>query len=112
MRCKWRWSRLGAAGSRCLPSRYGELREGTPLATRLFLERVENGVIPPSLRVGGMHYIITNGGIDTEADYPYVAHDDKCSKKKEGRCAASLGIRNPTLRPGRSSDLRCGLRSA
>lgn len=39
---------------------------------------------------GGMHYIITNGGIDTEADYPYVAQDDKCSTKKEGRKVVTL----------------------
>lgn len=25
-----------------------------------------------------MDYIIENGGIDTEEDYPYLAHDDKC----------------------------------
>ena len=37
-----------------------------------------------------MHYIISNGGIDTEADYPYIAKDDKCSKEKEGRCASHL----------------------
>lgn len=35
---------------------------------------------------GGLHYIITHGGIDTEEDYPYVAKDDKCNTKKEGRC--------------------------
>ena len=27
---------------------------------------------------GGVEYIVHNGGIDTEADYPYLAHDDKC----------------------------------
>ena len=38
---------------------------------------------------GGMQYIINNGGIDTEEDYPYVALDAKCAQKKEGRCAFS-----------------------
>ncbi|CAL8465129.1 g4664 [Coccomyxa elongata] len=33
---------------------------------------------------GGVDYIIENGGIDTEEDYPYLAHDDKCIRKKEG----------------------------
>lgn len=27
---------------------------------------------------GGVDYIVANGGIDTEEDYPYLAHDDKC----------------------------------
>lgn len=33
---------------------------------------------------GGVDYIVANGGIDTEEDYPYLAHDDKCIRKKEG----------------------------
>jgi Papain family cysteine protease len=37
------------------------------------------------VRAGGLHYIITHGGIDTEEDYPYLAKDDKCNTKKEGR---------------------------
>ncbi len=35
-----------------------------------------------------MQYIINNGGIDTEEDYPYVAQDAKCAKKREGRWGA------------------------
>ena len=27
---------------------------------------------------GGIEYITENGGIDTEADYPYLAEDAKC----------------------------------
>jgi len=36
---------------------------------------------------GGLHYIITHGGIDTEEDYPYVAHDAPCNRTKEAKCA-------------------------
>ncbi len=35
---------------------------------------------------GGVDYIIDNGGIDTEKEYPYLAHDDKCM------CAFNLQI--------------------
>ncbi|CAK0787246.1 hypothetical protein CVIRNUC_010463 [Coccomyxa viridis] len=34
---------------------------------------------------GGIEYITENGGIDTEADYPYLAEDAKCEFKKEGK---------------------------
>ena len=39
-----------------------------------------------------MQYIITNGGIDTEEDYPYVAQDAKCARQKQGRCGPALPI--------------------
>ena len=39
---------------------------------------------------GGMQYIINNGGIDTEEDYPYMALDAKCAVKKEGRRVVTL----------------------
>lgn len=29
---------------------------------------------------GGLHYIITNGGINTEESYPYVHVDKKCNR--------------------------------
>ena len=32
---------------------------------------------------GGLHYIITHGGINTEETYPYLAHDSKCDRKAE-----------------------------
>ncbi|KAK9832110.1 hypothetical protein WJX81_008029 [Elliptochloris bilobata] len=38
---------------------------------------------------GGILYISENG-IDLESDYPYLAKDSVCSKKKEGRRAAAL----------------------
>lgn len=38
---------------------------------------------------GGIRYIAQNG-IDLESDYPYLAKDGACSKKKERRRAASL----------------------
>ena len=57
-----------------------------------------------------MHYIITNGGIDTEADYPYVAKDDKCSKKKANRCSsAPCSGHAHSHRP--SVPLACGARA-
>lgn len=39
---------------------------------------------------GGLHYIITHGGIDTEEDYPYTASDGKCNRKKASRNVVSL----------------------
>jgi len=35
-------------------------------------------------------YIIANGGIDTEQDYPYTARDGTCNKQKEATHAATL----------------------
>ena len=32
---------------------------------------------------GGMKYIIDNGGIALESEYPYLARDDKCQRKLE-----------------------------
>ncbi len=37
-----------------------------------------------------MQYIINNGGIDTEEDYPYVALDAKCARQKQGRYGSAL----------------------
>ena len=51
---------------------------------------------------GGMQYIINNGGIDTEEDYPYVAQDAKCASKKQGRFGSahhfSLHVDRMTMR--------------
>jgi hypothetical protein len=35
-------------------------------------------------------YIIKNGGIDTEADYPYKAEDEKCNTQKAANHVASI----------------------
>lgn len=53
---------------------------------------------------GGLHYIITHGGIDTEEDYPYLAKDDKCNTKKEGRRVVTLDAWE-TVPPGNESAL-------
>jgi C1A family cysteine protease len=39
---------------------------------------------------GGLHYIIAHGGINTEADYPYIAHDAPCNKTLEARKVVTL----------------------
>ena len=33
-----------------------------------------------------MDYIVENGGINTEAEYPYLAHDDKCMCAARSAC--------------------------
>lgn len=38
----------------------------------------------------GFEYIIKNGGIDSEADYKYLARDEKCNKVKEARHVADI----------------------
>jgi hypothetical protein len=38
----------------------------------------------------GFEYIIKNGGIDSEADYPYKMRDEACDSAKEGRKVASV----------------------
>jgi hypothetical protein len=35
-------------------------------------------------------YIISNGGLDTEADYPYTARDGVCNSAKQSKHAASI----------------------
>ncbi len=35
-------------------------------------------------------YIIKNGGLDTEADYPYTARDGTCNKQKQATHAATI----------------------
>ena len=65
------------------------------LAARLCtLPRCHDQVMSSRLRTltGGMQYIINNGGIDTEEDYPYVAQDAKCATKKEGRWARQHAV--------------------
>ncbi|KAK9830270.1 hypothetical protein WJX72_010697 [[Myrmecia] bisecta] len=39
---------------------------------------------------GGMHYIIENEGIDTEDDYPYLAHDARCHKRRAHRGVVTI----------------------
>ncbi|OAE33067.1 hypothetical protein AXG93_1913s1690 [Marchantia polymorpha subsp. ruderalis] len=49
----------------------------------------------------GFEYIVQNGGVDTDMDYPYIAAEDFCNSHKETRVAASInayeqGIYNTT----------------
>ncbi|BBM96952.1 hypothetical protein MPTK1_1g01840 [Marchantia polymorpha subsp. ruderalis] len=38
----------------------------------------------------GFEYIVQNGGVDTDMDYPYIAAEDFCNSHKETRVAASI----------------------
>jgi C1A family cysteine protease len=40
--------------------------------------------------LGGMKYIIKNGGIDDDIDYPYLAEDSKCQKAKAKRSVVTI----------------------
>lgn len=35
-------------------------------------------------------YVISNGGLDTESDYPYKMRDEQCNKTKEGKHVSSI----------------------
>lgn len=53
---------------------------------------------------GGLHYIITHGGINTEDSYPYLAHDSKCDRKAEQGRVVTLDAWE-TVPPGNETAL-------
>jgi len=56
----------------------------------------------------GFQYIIDNGGIDSETDYPYTAKDGRCDKTKEAKHVATItGFKDVT--PRSSSQLEAAI---
>jgi len=52
-------------------------------------------------------YIKENGGIDTEASYPYEAHDDSCRYKKKDNGATDIGFVD--IKPGDEEALKAAV---
>ena len=52
-------------------------------------------------------YIKENGGIDTEASYPYEAHDDSCRYKKKDTGATDIGFVD--IKPGDEEALKAAV---